>query len=205
MLESLHLQGREFCVILRTFGCDLPQVLQSIHAALQGKHPEFPHLQQVPLATDLTPGRIRCSKRDIVLTRGSDRISTRTKERNIYQYFSSLAGVGGFQDHFDWWARNNFSGSGGKPFWIDPTDCNTQHIFIDDNIRLSECNTIVNYRVLLENKGKKARRAPTSELYDICLVQTDLLKAIAEEDYFLDCVRLCEENYEQYLRDFQVE
>lgn len=206
LLESLYLQGRQFCVILRTFGVDLPHVLRSVHAALQGKHPHFPQLQQVPLATDLTPGRIRCSKRDVVLTRGCDRVSTRTKERNIYHYFNGMDGVGGFQDHFDWWARNNFTGSGGKPFWIDPTDCNTQHIIIDDNIWPTEHDTIINCRVLLDKeKGKESRHAPTSELYDICLVQTDLLRAISEKDYFLDCIRLCEENYEQYLRSFQVD
>ncbi|KAG8557266.1 hypothetical protein GDO81_018389 [Engystomops pustulosus] len=206
MLESLHLEGRQFCVILRTFGVDLPSVLQSVHAALQGKHPQFPQLQQVPLTTDLTVGKIRCSKRDIVVTHGSDRISTKPKERNVYQYFSSMDGIGGFQDHFDWWARNNFQAAGGKPFWIDPTDCNTQHIIIDDNIRLSDQDTIVNCRVLSDQKkGKESRKAPTSELYDICLVQTDLLRAIAEKDYFLDCIRLCEENYEQYLQSFQVE
>ncbi|KAG9483487.1 uncharacterized protein [Eleutherodactylus coqui] len=206
MLESLYLQGRQFCIILRTFGVDLPHVLQSIHAALQGKHPHFPQLQQVPLTTDLTPGRIRCSKREIVLTCGSNRISTRTKEKNIYHYFSSMDGIGGFQDHFDWWARNNFTSSGGKPLWVDPTDCEIQHIIIDDNIRLGEQDTIVNCRVLLDKKkGKESRKALVSELYDICLVQTDLLRAIAEKDYFLDCISLCEENYEQYLRSFQVE
>ncbi|XP_075687821.1 uncharacterized protein LOC142656795 [Rhinoderma darwinii] len=206
MLESLHLQGRQFCVILRTFGVDLPRVIRSVHAALQGKHPQFPQLQQVPLTIDLTPGRIRCSKRDIVLTRGSDRKSTKAKERNIYNYLSSVDGIGGFQDHFDWWARNNFTSSGGKPFWIDPADCNTQHIIIDDNIRLTDHDTIVNCRVFLDKeKGKESRKALTSELYDICLVQTDLLRAIAEKDYFLDCIRLCEENYEQYLKGLQVE
>ncbi|XP_056380729.1 uncharacterized protein LOC130275988 [Hyla sarda] len=206
MLESLYLQGRQFCVILRTFGVDLPHVLQSVHAALQGKHPQFPQLQQVPLAMDLVPGRIRCSKRNVVLTRGSDRISTKTKEGNIYHYFSSMDGIGGFQDHFDWWARNSYTGSGGKPFWIDPTDCDTQHIIIDDNIRLTEHDTIVNCRVLMDKeKGKESRKALTSELCDICLVPTDLLRAISEKDYFLDCVRVCEENYEQYLRRFQVE
>ncbi|XP_075039641.1 uncharacterized protein LOC142099728 [Mixophyes fleayi] len=201
-MESLHKQGRQFSVILRTFGTDLPRVLQTVHAAFDGKHPNFPQLQHVPLDVDLTAGRIRCSKRETVLTHGSDRISNKAKERNIYNYFSGMAGIGGFQDHFDWWARNNFSSSGGKPFWIDPNDCENQHIFIDDNIRLGEEDTIVNSRVLL---GKDAKKVPTSELYDICLVQTDVLRAIAEKDYFLDCVRMCEDNYERYLQNFKLE
>lgn len=54
-------------------------------------------------------------------------------------------------------------------------------------------------QVFSERGGSSPRCAPTSELYDVCLVQTDLLEAIADEDYFLRCVRRCEENYDRYL------
>ncbi|XP_072276746.1 uncharacterized protein [Pyxicephalus adspersus] len=210
LLSILHQQGRQFSIILRTFGSDLPRVLKSVHATLAGKHPHFPQLQDLPLSVELTPGKIRCNKRETVLTWSTDRVSTKGKERNVYDYFTAMTGIGGFQDHFDWWARNSFTSLGGKPFWIDPNDSDNLHIIIDDNIRLNEddADTIVNCRVLLDKgkgKGKEYRRAPTSELYDICLVQTDLLRAIAEKDYFLDCVQTCEENYENYLQNFQLE
>lgn len=54
-------------------------------------------------------------------------------------------------------------------------------------------------QVFSERGSSSPRCAPTSELYDICLVQTDLLEAISDEDYFLRCVRRCEENYDSYL------
>ena len=54
-------------------------------------------------------------------------------------------------------------------------------------------------QVFSELGSSSPRRAPTSELYDVCLVQNDLLEAIANEDYFLRCVRRCEENYDRYL------
>lgn len=54
-------------------------------------------------------------------------------------------------------------------------------------------------QVFSERGSSSPRRTPTSELYDVCLVQTDLLEAIADEDYFLRCVRRCEENYNHYL------
>lgn len=54
-------------------------------------------------------------------------------------------------------------------------------------------------QVFSEPGSGSPRCAPTSELYDVCLVQTDLLEAIADEDYFLRCVRRCEENYDRYL------
>ncbi|KFW82111.1 hypothetical protein N305_03877, partial [Manacus vitellinus] len=197
LLDTLHRNGRAFAVVFRTFGTDLPRALQAVSSALDGQHPQFPTLRDLPV--DLTPGQIRCSKREVVLTRGAERLATREDGRKLYNYFNSFEGIGGFQDHFDWWARNNFCSRGGKPLWIDPHDPDVHHIFIDDNIRLDDADTIVHPQVFSEQGSSSPRSAPTSELYDVCLVQTDLLEAIADEDYFLHCVRRCEENYDRYL------
>uniref|UniRef100_A0A8C3K548 Uncharacterized protein n=1 Tax=Calidris pygmaea TaxID=425635 RepID=A0A8C3K548_9CHAR len=203
LLDALHREGRDFAVVFRTFGTDLPRALQAVGCALAGQHPQFPALREVALPVDLTPGQIRCSKREVVLTRGAERLASREDGRKLYDYFSSLEGVGGFQDHFDWWARNQFSSQGGKPLWIDPHDPDIHHIFIDDNIRLDDADTIVHPLVFSERGSSSPRRVPTSELYDVCLVQTDLLEAIADEDYFLRCVRRCEENYDRYLASME--
>ncbi|XP_053325911.1 uncharacterized protein LOC128500689 [Spea bombifrons] len=48
LVESLYKQGRRFSVILRTFGTDLPLVLQAVHSAFMGKHPHLPHLRSIP-------------------------------------------------------------------------------------------------------------------------------------------------------------
>ncbi|XP_030314332.1 uncharacterized protein LOC115598998 [Calypte anna] len=199
LLETLHREGRAFAVVFRTFGTDLPRALRAVSCALAGQHPRFPALRDLALPVDLTLGRIRCSKREVVLTRGAERLGTQEGGRKLYDYFSSFEGIGGFQDHFDWWAKNQFSSRGGKPLWIDPHDPDLHHIFIDDNIRLDDADTIVHPQVFSERGSRNPRRTPTSELYNICLVQTNLLEAIADEDYFLRCVRKCEENYERYL------
>ncbi|XP_044307954.1 uncharacterized protein LOC123034573 [Varanus komodoensis] len=199
LLESLHREGRQFAVIFRTFGTDLPRLLPAVQCALEGQHPHFPTLQNVSLPVNLTPGKIRCSKRKVVLTNGTERLSTEDGGRKMYMYFSSREGLCGFQDHFDWWARNQFSNQGGKPLWIDPHDSSTHHICIDDNIRLNDSDTIVHPQVFSSQGSSCFRTTPTSELYDICLVQTDLLEAIADVNYFCHCVRKCEEKYEQYL------
>ncbi|XP_061864394.1 uncharacterized protein LOC133626840 [Colius striatus] len=199
LLAALHRDGRSFAVVFRTFGTDLPRALRAVAGALAGQHPQFPALRDVALPVDLTPGQIRCSKRGVVLTRGVERLTSREDGRKLYDYFSSFEGIGGFQDHFDWWARNQFSSRGGKPLWIDPHDPDVHHIFIDDNIRPDPADTIVDPQVFSERGSRSPRHVPTSELYDICLVQTDLLEAIADEDYFLRCVRRCEENYNHYV------
>lgn len=56
------------------------------------------------LNVNMALGKIRCNKRGIVLTRDEDRVSTRNGERGLYQYLSSVQGLGGFQDHFEWYA-----------------------------------------------------------------------------------------------------
>ncbi|KGL99276.1 hypothetical protein N301_01342, partial [Charadrius vociferus] len=203
LLDALHREERAFAVVFRTFGTDLPRALQAVRCALAGQHPQFPALRDVALPVDLTPGQIRCSKRGVVLTRGAEQLASREDVRKLYNYFSSLEGIGGFQDHFDWWARNRFSSRGGKPLWIDPYDPNVHHIFIDDNIRLDDADTIVHPQVFSERGSSSPRRVPTSELYDVCLVQTDLLEAIADNDYFLRCVKRCEENYDRYLASME--
>lgn len=45
------------------------------------------------------------------------------------------------------WARNSYAIMGGKPLWIDPFDSTIQHIFIDDNIRQNNDDTIVHPKV----------------------------------------------------------
>ncbi|XP_066469095.1 uncharacterized protein [Tiliqua scincoides] len=199
LLESLHREGRQFAVVFRTFGTDLPRVLQAVHCALEGQHPHFPTLQDISLPVDLSPGMIRCSQRNAVLTHRAEQLSTKDGDRKMYTYFSAREGLCGFQDHFDWWAKNQFSSQGGKPLWIDPHDTSIHHICIDDNIRLDDSDTIVHPRVFSGRGSSCPRTTPTSELYDVCLVQTDLLEAIADVNYFCRRIRQCEENYEDYL------
>ncbi|XP_062829834.1 uncharacterized protein LOC103281301 [Anolis carolinensis] len=199
LLESLHREGRHFAVIFRTFGTDLPRVLRAVNCALEGQHPLFPSLQEISLPVDLSPGMIRCNKRKVVLTHRTERLSTEDGGRKMYAYFSSREGLCGFQDHFDWWAKNQFSSQGGKPLLIDPHDANVHHIFIDDNIRLDDSDTIVHQQVFSRKESCNLQTVPTSELYNVCLVQTDLLEAIANKNYFCRCIRRCEENYENYV------
>lgn len=51
-------------------------------------------------------------------------------------------------------------------------------------------------QVFLDPEGLQTRTASTSELYDLCLVQNDLLKAISEPGYFTRRIQICMENYE---------
>uniref|UniRef100_A0A8D3CL96 Si:dkey-32e6.3 n=1 Tax=Scophthalmus maximus TaxID=52904 RepID=A0A8D3CL96_SCOMX len=201
LLKDLVQDGREFAIVFRTFGSDLPRALRAVSRALnEGAHPLFPDLADLKISVNMSPGKIRCSKRGIVLSRVEDHVSTRDGERGLYQYLSSVQGLGGFQDHFDWWASNTFSIRGGKPLWVDPFDQHVQHIFIDDNIRMNDEDTIVQPKVFLDPGGSETRLACTFELYDITLVQNNLLRAISDLNYFTERVHICLENYERNLQ-----
>ncbi|XP_076596182.1 uncharacterized protein LOC143326496 [Chaetodon auriga] len=201
LLRDLVQEGREFAIVFRTFGIDLPRVLRAMFKALhEGAHPLFPDLPDLKLSVNMTAGKIRCNKRGIVVSRADDRVSTRDGERGLYQYFSSVQGLVGFQDHFDWWVSNTYSIRGGKPLWVDPFDQSVQHIFIDDNIRQNDEDTIVHPKVFLDPGSTETRTACTSELYDITLVQTDLLRAISDLGYFTQRVHICQKNYDRNLQ-----
>lgn len=201
LLRDLVQEGREFAVLFRTFGSDLPRVLKAVSKVLtEGAHPLFPDLPDLKLSVNMTPGKIRCSKSEVVLSRAPDRVSTRDGERGLYQYLSSVQGLGGFVDHFDWWVRNTYSIYGGKPLWVDPFDQSVQHIFIDDNIRQDDNDTVIHPKVFLDPSGAETRTACISELYDVTLVQTDLLRAISDPSYFTQRVRICLENYDRNLQ-----
>ncbi|XP_074139369.1 uncharacterized protein LOC141551530 isoform X3 [Sminthopsis crassicaudata] len=143
LLAGLSQQGRRFAIIFRTFGKDLTSLLQTTHSALQGQHPQFSALKEVMLPVDLRPGKIRCSSNKVMVSRGKESVSSWPDARVVYDYFSAMEGLGGFQDHFAWWSRNNFSSQGGKPLWVDPHDPEVQHICFDDNIRLQDRESII--------------------------------------------------------------
>ncbi|CAL8324929.1 unnamed protein product [Merluccius merluccius] len=201
LLQDLVAQGAEFSILFRTFGSDLPRVLSAMSRTLtQGLHPLFPDLPDLKLSVNQTPGKIRCNKREVVLTRGEDRLSTRGGPRDLYRYLGSVTGLGGFQDSFDWWSKHSCSELGGKPLWVDPFDPSVQHIFFDDNIRQDDQSTIVHPMVFLEPGGEQVRTVCTTELYDVCLVQNDLLKAISDPGYFGKRIHICQKNYDQNLQ-----
>ncbi|XP_067382813.1 uncharacterized protein si:dkey-32e6.3 isoform X1 [Channa argus] len=201
LLKDLVQEGREFAIVFRTFGNDLPRVLKAVHRALnEGAHPLFPDLPDLKLSVNTAPGKIRCSAKGITVKRTEDHLTSRGGERSLYQFFSSMQGLGGFKDDYEWWSVNSFSILGGKPLWVDPFDQQVQHIFIDDNIRQNDEDTVVHPKVFLDPEGSEARTACTSELYDIALVQNDLLQAIADPKYFTQRVHICLENYERNLQ-----
>lgn len=55
LLKDLVQEGREFAILFRTFGTDLPRVLRAVHRALnEGAHPLFPDLPDLKVKENHT-------------------------------------------------------------------------------------------------------------------------------------------------------
>ena len=61
---------------------------------------------------------------------------------------SSTEGLCGFVDDFKFWQDNTYHHTAGKPLWIDLSDTSVHHVIFDDNIRVTDDDSIVDVRVL---------------------------------------------------------
>lgn len=204
LISRLHADGREFAVVLRTYGMDASNVLRCIRHIVAGNHPLVP--QGLPISVDGTPGairrlvdgRIRCERYGKTEETVPTRKTIYKSEREIYKLLSGSSGILGFVDDFCHWQSNGYGHRAGKPLWVDPRDDRVQHIFFDDNIRVSADDSIVDVRLPTPDRRGFESVVDAEEMASFenaCLVQADLLQIITDLDYFVDKVKACEVNY----------
>lgn len=104
----------------------------------------------------------------------SDPVDTYIHIMDALQNEGSMA----IQDDFFIWYVAHQPQNLGKAFIMDPTDYSVQHIFFDDNARVSSCN--VDVRELQTGKPIVERK-----YRDKNVVCVDTMAAILENDYFL--------------------
>ena len=201
LLTFLHEDGRDFAIVFRTFGNDVSRVLKALKTAFSGAIPSCAKLQNYAESisdTVLTLHR-DCNGYFCLQREDSGEPCLAGSESDMYSYFNSASGISAIQDDVHVWYKNQFHPSHGKPLWIDLDDFDTQHIFFDDNIRPGSEDSIVDLR-LRETSENSARfrnveRAEEFEFVDANLAQVNFADAINNEDYFIDKLRLCEDNY----------
>lgn len=207
-MERLAKDGRKYAIVVRTYGLDCGNVLDSIRHTLAGNHPDFP---------DLPAMNVRCTPGRVVRRTGAaaggdgegggitvqvldrkDRVQKEvTGDRRIYEHFCRSAGVTGYVDDFGAWERAGYSHHSAKPLWLDATDTEHRHIFFDDNYRPGMKDSIVDVRLLTAAGGDEAVSLSTREssaYANVSLVQVDLLECIRNESYFYDRIVECERN-----------
>ncbi|XP_064606857.1 uncharacterized protein LOC135471522 [Liolophura sinensis] len=205
LMYHLKKSGRDFAIIFRTYGLDAKNVLRSTEYTINGNHPQFP--ESLDMTVNTVPGTIyRSAKNDVILrvcTKSSDPSSFTTyrNERDIYDTLSKMGGVCGFKDDFLHWQNHGYHYTSGKPLWVDPTDESVHHIIFDDNMRTYEDDNIVDLRIFGGHHVSSVPKAEVRKYEDVFMVQSDLMASIEHEDYFINKVRLCEENYSKLLKD----
>ncbi len=217
LINYLYENGRDFSVIIRTYGMDAPTVLAATDLTMQGLHPQF--VNNVPVSVNHNCGRItrdEDNKFVVEIPKSPSLEKSKekqlpadaeqqvlTNERDIYESFNRSEGITAFVDDFRFWQKNGYHHSCAKPLWIDPSRQDVHHIFFDDNIRVTDDDSIVNLRVFDSAVSGESRQVEPGEVErfeDMCLVQADLMESTGDIDYFIDKVALCERNYDKYLQ-----
>ncbi|XP_076469116.1 uncharacterized protein LOC143299671 [Babylonia areolata] len=207
LIQHLHEAGRDFALVIRTYGLDAPNALASLAHGVKGHHPGFPRPMPVPV--NRATGNIRRPERDVIVLEAfrsqgrRELLAKLTHERDIYRFLSRSLGISGYKDDFQFWQSNGYNHHAGKPLWIDPQDVHHHHLIFDDNFRALDEDSIVDVRVFSKEDNTRAyslSKTQLSRLEDVCLVQADLLESIDDRDYFLRKVDLCEANYSRMLK-----
>lgn len=74
LLKDLVQEGREFAVVFRTFGSDLPRVLRAVFRALNdGAHPLFPDLSDLSVSPRIISDVVDNIQPSVVLVHPSPR------------------------------------------------------------------------------------------------------------------------------------
>ena len=137
MLVKLRAARRPFSVADRTFGSDIPRVIDAIDAFCEGKHPLFadvvaPGLQIPPERTWLgLYSRDDGSFTLVSNPTGADpRQGGRSSRRavpalrleamlgELQGELGSLPRVSAVQDDYEWWRSHGYAPSSGKPLWL---------------------------------------------------------------------------------------
>lgn len=123
--------------------------------------------------------------------------------REIYDTWNNFHGICAYVDDFHYWQKSDYHFSSGKPLYLDFDDPTVHHIFFDDNARFGESNSIVDARKLVESDSFSLNRDSLNKLHNSVIVQADQLSAIADQNYFIDKIKLCEENYANLLEEYR--
>lgn len=196
----LFQEERDFAIIFRTFGADGHVVLKVMELFFNGLHPDFPkvHSSTHKCPLNMTPGSIKRSYGgEISVTFPNKAVSNDVRE--IYNNMSKCEEIQLFTDDYDWWLRGGFTHLSGKPLLVDPKDHSVQHIIFEDNFR-AWCpdNSIVDVQIM----GDGGFHSVDPQEYEgIFVVKSDLYQSIVNENYFIEQVNICENNFQKRFVD----
>ena len=187
---ELTRQKREFSIVIRTFGSDLGDIFTAISSFAKGEHPQFPEFQDASLIIDPLDTEMKLVyERDGVFT-----VSNQDRCLSQKEFLSEIERkrIFGVTDDYDFWSKNGCKPACGKPAFTTQNQNGFHHILFDDNINCDADNSIVGvYEIpawtLLSGKA-------TIKLHNHCIVRVPTISAIFSPRFFLDAIKLCEQN-----------
>ena len=220
-LAALKASGRRFSVVVRTFGSDLPQLIEAIEAFATGGHPLHLGLS----APELTIAPDRCwigrySRSDGSFTLSADpggKLGAKKAPAGSSHFpdegamVEALQGprdgptrMSAVQDDYHWWKAAGYLPSAGKPMWLSrPTSDPSawRHMFFDDNIHCDEEDSIVAVRVRASEADSSftpVSGAVTVALHSSAIKKVGTILPVKMEDYFIRQIRVCDANFGEY-------
>lgn len=204
-LKRLSDEERDFALVMRTFGTDLPHVANALNAWADGHH-TIPGVPKLAISPDRIFKGNYDSQGTFTLSKESpapeDTPFSEAESLHLMEnQFQSM----GVQDHYEWWADHHYDPGTGKPLWLTLGEEHLcHHIFFDDNIHNDPEDSIVSIRVR-DSPADSTFHPLTGEgirqLQGTVLVRVPILEAILNPDWFCDQIRSCEERFASE-RDF---
>jgi len=200
LVLRLHEEGRDFRLIFRTFGVDLPSVILEFNTFCAGGHPAFPHTPdglraravQMPVDTgewyrDSEGLHLAlCCAHDggaeLVTVAHGDTECAKSLNDKLFGKRPSLTLA--LRDYHEFWKKSGEADNAGKPLLVHQNyGPNTPHtMFFDDNIEKDRSH-IVDARC-----AETGLPLPFEETQGIQLIRSEPIHAIEDPDYFIKLV-----------------
>eukprot|EP00657_Telonema_sp_P-1_P009660 TRINITY_DN3901_c0_g1_i1.p1 TRINITY_DN3901_c0_g1~~TRINITY_DN3901_c0_g1_i1.p1 ORF type:complete len:308 (+),score=63.24 TRINITY_DN3901_c0_g1_i1:64-987(+) len=198
-ISELSRRGREFTLVIRTYGTDMQDILSALNAYAQGKH-VFEAVHQVGIGEEhVWRGRYNPTDGSFGLhptTQAQEGIIT--DENRVIEVIQATEdgpiAARAVQDDYRWWRDCGYTPSAGKPMWLTHSDHNCHHIFFDDNIHNIPSDSIVAVRA---RQTSSCQFVPlggeeTIALHGVHLVGGPTIEPILNRNYFLEKIDACE-------------
>jgi len=197
-------QERDFVLVIRTFGSDIPRIVPAFNLIAEGKHPLLPHPDCIlpPSWVGSLSRRGRYNHR-LVVHPPQDSSTTSIIEGNaeILSFFDSLPSrsVVMINDDYEDWKSHNWNPVFGKPMLID-LDSECMHFLFDDNVNMNPFDSIAAVWLKDEYNAQKFVPLPLNTTAGLAtigtvLLQANLFKSITDENAFIDELQRAELRY----------
>eukprot|EP01062_Namystynia_karyoxenos_P070156 TRINITY_DN65538_c0_g1_i1.p1 TRINITY_DN65538_c0_g1~~TRINITY_DN65538_c0_g1_i1.p1 ORF type:complete len:408 (+),score=122.60 TRINITY_DN65538_c0_g1_i1:83-1225(+) len=214
---ELSRQERDFAVVIRTMGQDIPEVAACIDAFSRGEHADFPpaaaggaeRMRSFATSAENSAWALqRARPGELASPITMKRFATIpaadvSPDLEVLEEVSdedSMADrvargpIIAVRDQYSFWSSHNFSPAAGKPVWVTVDDHTEHHIIFDDNIHDKSDDSIAGIR------ARSTRGAPwrhlsgdaLRRLQGVHLVRVHACEVIRDQDYFLKRIEDCE-------------